>query len=64
MVLELPNWRDYMGLTRKVAYRLANEGYVDILSSMEIVSPKIEVKGPIRVRLSPTAFIQNLVNKR
>ena len=53
-----------MGLTRKVAYRLANEGYVDILSSMEIVSPKIEVKGPIRVRLSPTAFLQNLVNKR
>ena len=53
-----------MDLTRKVAYRLANEGYVDILSSMTIVSPVVEVNGPIRVRLSPTAFIQNLVKNK
>ena len=53
-----------MGLTRKVAYRLANEGYVEILSSMTVVSPVTEVKGPIRVRLSRIAFTQNLIKNQ
>jgi hypothetical protein len=50
LVLKLPDWRDHMELTRVISRRLATEGLCVVLSKMQPVDPKAEIKGPIRLR--------------
>ena len=53
LILKLNNWRDRMDLTRKVAFRMARSGIVDILQrGVVIESHEFEtIRGPMRIRL-------------
>ena len=55
LVLKFPNWRDYMDLTRSVAFRMANLGIVDVMQKgiVRTASEYETLRGPMRIRLSP-----------
>lgn len=55
LVLKFPNWRDYMDLTRSVAFRMANSGVVDVMQKgiVRTASEYETLRGPMRIRLSP-----------
>ena len=54
LILKLPNWRDYMDLTRKIAFRMAASGIVDITQKgvVRTASEYESLTGPMRIRLS------------
>jgi Protein of unknown function (DUF3253) len=55
LILKFPNWRDYMDLTRSVAFRMANSGIVDVMQKgvVRTASEYETLRGPMRIRLSP-----------
>lgn len=55
LILKFPNWRDYMDLTRSVAFRMANSGIVDVMQKgvVRTASECETLRGPMRIRLSP-----------
>ena len=55
LILKFPNWRDYMDLTRSVAFRMANSGIVDVMQRgiVRTASEYETLRGPMRIRLSP-----------
>jgi hypothetical protein len=59
LILKYTNWRDYMDLTRKVAFRMAHSGIVDIMQQgkRRNTDEFESIHGPIRLqlcRLEPT----------
>lgn len=54
LVLKFPNWRDYMDLTRSIAFRMANSGIVDVMQKgiVRTASEYETLRGPMRIRLS------------
>ena len=59
LILKYPNWRDYMDLTRKVAFRMAHSGIVDVMQQgkRRNTDEFDSIRGPIRLqlcRLEPT----------
>ena len=54
LLLKYPNWREYMNLTRKVAFKMAELGTIEILQKGSVInSSQLScVKGIIRLRLS------------
>jgi Protein of unknown function (DUF3253) len=55
LILKFPNWRDYMDLTRSVAFRMATSGIVDVMQKgvVRTASEYETLRGPMRIRLSP-----------
>ena len=54
LVLKYPNWREHMNLTRKVAFKMAELGTIEILQKGSVIncSQLSCIKGIIRLRLS------------
>ena len=55
LVLKISNWRDYMDLTRNIAFKMAASGILDIMQKgiVRSASEYETLRGPMRVRLSP-----------
>lgn len=53
LVLKLTNWRDRMDLTRKVAFRMARSGIVDVMQRGVVIKTYDfdTIRGPMRLRL-------------
>ena len=53
LILKYKNWRDYMDLTRKVAFRMAHSGIVDIMQqgNRRNTDEFGSIRGPIRLQL-------------
>lgn len=53
LILKYKNWRDYMDLTRKVAFRMARSGIVDITQKgiKRDANDFESIRGPIRLQL-------------
>ena len=49
------DWRPLMPPTRAVAFRLVARGLVDVMQKGQVVLDLSNIKGPIRLRLSPEA---------
>ena len=54
LMLKYPNWREFMDVTRKVAFKMAELGTIEILQKGAVInSSQLScVKGAIRLRLS------------
>ena len=44
-------WRNYMDMTRSVSWDLCDEGLIEVCQKGVAVTDKLDVKGPIRLRL-------------
>jgi hypothetical protein len=53
LILKYTNWRDYMDLTRKVAFRMAHSGIVDVMQQgkRRNTDEFENLRGPIRLQL-------------
>lgn len=53
LILKFKNWRDYMDLTRTVAFRMAHSGIVDVMQKGKRINTDEfdSVRGPIRLQL-------------
>ena len=54
LMLKYPNWREFMDVTRKVAFKMAELGTIEILQKGAVInSSQLScIKGIIRLRLS------------
>ena len=54
LMLKYPNWREFMDVTRKVAFKMAELGTIEILQKGAVInSSQLScIKGAIRLRLS------------